>query len=76
MKIKLTQARLCRFRDAPDAACRKLPRCRSCGRVLHVFDHTPDICHDCVMLERARDAEKWRLLQARRLISEARGGRP
>jgi hypothetical protein len=38
-----------------------------------VFDHTPDICHDCVMLERARDAadaEKWRLLQARRLISE------
>jgi hypothetical protein len=39
-----------------------------------VFDHAPDICHECVMLERARDAaaaEKWRLEQAQRLIAEA-----
>jgi hypothetical protein len=40
-----------------------------------VFDHAPDICHECVMLERARaaaDAEKWRLRQAEQLLSEYR----
>jgi len=66
---------LCRNRTKPDARCRRLPRCRSCGRVLRVFDHAPDICHECVMLERARaaaDAEKWRLLQAEQLLSEYR----
>jgi hypothetical protein len=46
-----------------------------------VFDHAPDICHECGMRERARAAaaaEKWRLLQAQRLLSEFRrvkGGR-
>jgi hypothetical protein len=46
-----------------------------------VFDHAKDICHECGMRERARDAaaaEKWRLLQAQRLLSEYRrvkGGR-
>jgi hypothetical protein len=40
-----------------------------------VFDHAPDICHECGMLERARAAaaaEKYRLLQAERLLSEYR----
>ena len=46
MKIKITQARLCRFRDAPDAACKKR--------------------------RDAAAAEKWRLLQAQRLLSEYR----
>lgn len=71
MKVKITQARLCRFRNAPDAACRR-HRCASCGAraAPSVHGATP-LCQKC------RDAaNRWRLLQAKRLISEARGGRP
>ena len=75
MRTITLPAKVCHCQHLSNAACRKLPRCRSCGRVLRVFDHAPDICHECVMLERARDAadaEKWRLLQAERLLSEYR----
>jgi len=79
MRTVTFPAKVCHCQHLSNAACRRLPRCRSCGRVLRVFDHAPDICHECVMLERARDAadaRKYRLLQAERLIAEARGGRP
>ena len=46
MKVRITQATLCRFRDRPDAECKKR--------------------------RDAADAEKWRLLQAQRLLSEYR----
>lgn len=72
MKIKITQATLDRFRDAA-AACRQR-RCASCGArtASSVHGATP-LCQRC---RDAADAEKWRLLQAERLIAEARGGRP
>jgi len=76
MRTVTLPAKVCHCQHLSNAACRKLPRCRSCGRVLHVFDHAPDICHECGMLERARaaaDAEKWRLRQAERLIAEVMG---
>jgi len=68
MKIKITQATLCRFR--PDAACRQRCRCASCGArtVSSVHGATP-LCQRC---RDAADAEKWRLLQAERLIAEYR----
>lgn len=44
MKYATTPTALCRFRDRPDAECKK-----------------------------RRDAKKWRLLQAARLIAEALG---
>lgn len=47
MKIKTTVATVCRHRDRPDAACRRLARCRRCGRVLRVHDHAPTLCNDC-----------------------------
>jgi hypothetical protein len=81
MRTITLPAKVCHCQHLSNAACRKLPRCRSCGRVLRVFDHAPDICHECGMRERARAAaaaEKWRLLQAQRLLSEFRrvkGGR-
>lgn len=34
MKFKITTAQLCKFRNTPDAACRRLPRCLVCGRAL------------------------------------------
>ena len=75
MRTITLPAKVCHCQHLSNAACRKLPRCRSCGRILRVFDHAPDICHECVMLERARDAaagEKYRLRQAERLLSEFR----
>lgn len=70
MKIKITQARLCRFRDAPDAACRR-HRCASCGAraAPSVHGATP-LCQRC---RDAADAHAYRLLQAERLIAEALG---
>ena len=56
MRTITLPAKVRHFQHLSNAACRKLPRCRSCGRVLRVFDHAPDICHECVMLERARAA--------------------
>ena len=75
MRTITLPAKVCHCQHLSNAACRKLPRCRSCGRILRVFDHAPDICHECVILERARDAaaaEKYRLRQAERLLSEFR----
>lgn len=34
MKTKITLAYFCRYRNSPNAACRRLPRCLVCGRVL------------------------------------------
>ena len=34
MKVKVATSILCKFRNSPDAACRRLPRCLVCGRVL------------------------------------------
>lgn len=75
MKVKTTQAILCRFRDAPDAACRR-HRCASCGArtAPSVHGATP-LCQKC---RDSSDARKWRLLQAARLLDEYRrvkGGR-
>ena len=69
MKIKITQATLCRLRAAPDAACRQR-RCASCGArtAPSVHGATP-LCQRC---RDAADAEKWRLRQAERLIAEYR----
>jgi hypothetical protein len=69
MKIKITQATLCRFRDRPDAACRR-HRCASCGArtAPSAFGAVP-LCGRC---RDAADAEKWRLLQAEQLLSEYR----
>jgi len=70
-----THYSLCRFRDRPDAACRR-HRCASCGArtVPSVHGATP-LCQRC---RDAADARKWRLLQAERLLDEYRrvkGGR-
>ena len=35
-----THYALCRLRNRPDARCRRLPRCRTCGRVLAFNDGT------------------------------------
>ena len=40
-----THYTLCRFKSRPDAACRKLARCRECGRVQY-FVWGP-LCPDC-----------------------------
>ena len=37
---------LCKARTKPDARCRRLPRCRTCGRVLS-FDWHTGFCFDC-----------------------------
>lgn len=37
---------LCHFTNRPDAACRRLPRCRSCGRVLGFNER--ENCHRCM----------------------------
>jgi hypothetical protein len=70
MKIKITQATLCRFRDRPDAACRQR-RCASCGA-----RSAPSVHGAVTLCARCRDAaaaEKWRLQQAERLIAEVMG---
>ena len=75
MRIIALPAKVCHCQHLSNAACRKLPEMPVVRRVLRVFDHAPDICHECGMLERARAAaaaEKWRLRQAERLIAEYR----
>ena len=47
MKIKSTRAIYCKFRHEPDAACRRLPRCRICGRVLHPAEAHAATCAAC-----------------------------
>jgi len=46
MKDSLQPTALCRFRNRPDARCRKLPRCRTCGRVL-AFVWGTGLCFEC-----------------------------
>jgi len=41
-----THYTLCRFKNRPDARCRKLPRCKACNRVL-AFDWGTGFCFDC-----------------------------
>ena len=41
-----THYTLCRFKNRPDASCRKLPRCKACNRVLAFNWHT-GFCFDC-----------------------------
>jgi hypothetical protein len=51
MKVKITQANLCRYRNRDDARCRKPPRCRVCGRAL-AFVFKDRLCAICA--DRAR----------------------
>lgn len=68
MKIKITQATLCRFRDAA-AACRQR-RCASCGaRAVPSVHGAVTLCQKC---RDASDAHAFRLRQAERLIAEYR----
>jgi len=41
-----THYALCRFKNRPDATCRKLARCRVCGRVLF-FSFADRLCSGC-----------------------------
>ena len=47
MKVKVATSILCKFRHDPDAACRHLPRCRTCGRVLHPAEAHAATCAAC-----------------------------
>ena len=47
MKIKVATSILCKFRNEPSAVCRGLPRCRFCGRVLHVAEIHSMTCAAC-----------------------------
>ena len=70
MKYATTPTALCRFRNRPDAACRR-HRCASCGAraAPSAFGAVP-LCQRC---RDAADARKYRLLQAERLIAEVMG---
>lgn len=50
-----THYALCRFRNRPDAACR-LPRCKSCGRVLKFSWGA--LCFECEQKAKAEAAAK------------------
>ena len=52
-----THYALCRFRNRPDARCRRLPRCRTCGRVL-AFNWQTGLCFDCEQQSKAEAAAK------------------
>ncbi len=41
-----THYTVCRFKNRPDAKCRKLARCRVCGRVLF-FSFADRLCSGC-----------------------------
>jgi hypothetical protein len=62
-----THYSLCRFRNAPDAACRQR-RCASCGA-----RSAPSVHGAVTLCQRCKDAaNRWRLLQAERLLDEYR----
>lgn len=46
MKPKISPFFLCKLKNRPDAACRKLPRCTKCGRVLR-FSFADSLCPAC-----------------------------
>lgn len=52
-----THYALCRFRNRLDARCRRLPRCRTCGRVL-AFNWGTGSCLDCEQTAKAEAAAK------------------
>ena len=52
-----THYALCRFRNRPDARCRRLPRCRTCNRVL-AFDWGTGFCFSCKQTAKAEAAAK------------------
>ena len=70
MKYATTPTALCRFRNAPDAACRR-HHCASCGArtAPSAFGAVP-LCQKC---RDASDAHAYRLRQAERLIAEVMG---
>ena len=70
MKYATTPTALCRFRNRPDAACRR-HRCASCGAraAPSAFGAVP-LCQKC---RDASAARAYRLLQAQRLIAEVMG---
>jgi len=48
---------LCRNRERPGARCRRLPRCKTCGRAL-TFDWHTGLCFDCEQKAKAEAQEK------------------
>lgn len=46
MKPKTSPFFLCKYKNRPDARCSRLPRCRTCGRVL-AFDWGTGLCFEC-----------------------------
>lgn len=59
MKIKITQARFCRFRNRPDATCFKM-RCKVCGLPIKKITYElPNVCEKCASIGLAV-ANKWR----------------
>ena len=46
MKYASRPTLLCAYRERPDAACRRLPRCRRCGRALSFNER--DVCRVCL----------------------------
>ena len=57
MKPKNSPFFLCRFKNRPDARCRRLSRCKTCGRVL-AFDWGTGLCFDCGQQAKAEAAAK------------------
>ena len=57
MKYSLQPTALCRNRHKTDARCRRLPRCRTCGRVL-AFNWGTGLCLDCDQKAKAEAAAK------------------
>ena len=58
MKIGITtQNPLCMNRHKSDAVCRRLKRCRICGRVLRFVFHD-QLCPACAIVERVEASHK------------------
>lgn len=63
-----THYALCRFKNRPDANCRKLARCRVCGHV-HFFAFADRLCAGCADAARRLGSDK----AATRVTSTASG---
>ena len=54
-----THYTLCRFKNRPDAKCRKLARCRVCGRpIAKIFFKTAGVCERCLPVTRSEEEVK------------------